>query len=459
MQTVAEPPSAGDDRLRLATRASGVGMFEIDWRTRRRYWSSELRALLRVPEDIDLSQDQSHIDRLVTSEQRARLRERLKLSLDPRGDGEYEDEQEVRRYDGAPAWILLRGKTFFDETPQGRVPVRTVGLVVDITDRKRAEETNALLASVVIASNDAIFSANADRIIQTWNEGAARLYGFTAEEAVGQPLSIIAPDDGRDEVEDLSGRTIAGERVFHEAMRRHKSGRLIPVDVSASPIRAEDGGVVGLAAVHRDMTERKRYEDHLAFTLRELSHRTKNVLAVVQALARQIMRQSPSMPAFEKRFSGCVQALAYCHDLLVQHDWRGADLNDLIRIQLAPFVAAEGESVAANGPPIFLRPAAMQSLGLALHELATNAAKHGALSVPSGSIAITWEPDGDGLRFTWEERGGPRVRRPRREGFGTIVLRRTGASLDGETGLDFRPEGFVWTVTIGPTQVADTGYG
>jgi PAS domain S-box-containing protein len=452
-------PLGGEEQLRLATRAGGVGLFEIDWKMRRRYWSPELRALLRVPEDVDVATDAKLLDRMIPGPQRARMREKLRQSLEPRGDGEYEDEHEVTRFDGTPAWILLRGKTFFADGPEGRAPVRTIGLVVDITARRRAEETNAVLASVVLASGDAIFSANADRIIQTWNEGAERLYGFTAEEAIGQPLALIAPDHLRLELEELSGKTIEGEQVYLETDRRHKSGRLIPVGISGSPIRGDDGRIVGLSAVHRDMTERKRYEEHLGFTLRELSHRTKNVLAVVQALARQILRQSNSLAGFEARFSGCVQALAYCHDLLVQHDWKGADLHELIRIQLAPFGGPDGVNVASHGPAVILKPSAMQSLGLALHELATNAAKHGALSAPSGSVAITWDhaDAGRGLRLAWEERGGPRVRRPRREGFGTVVLRRTGPALDGETTLDFRPEGFVWTVTIGAEQMVVSG--
>jgi PAS domain S-box-containing protein len=452
-------PLGGEEQLRLATRASGVGLFEIEWQKRRRYWSPELRALLRVPESVDVASDINLLDRMMPARQRARLREKLRKSLDPAGDGEYEDEHEVTRFDGEPVWILLRGKTFFTETAQGRAPVRTIGLVVDITARKRSEETNALLASVVMASSDAIFSASADKVIQTWNAGAERLYGYTAEEAIGQSLSLIAPDGLLGQLEDLSGKAISGEQVYLETDRRHKSGRLIPVGISGSPIRAEDGSIIGLSAVHRDMTDRKRFEEHLGFTLRELSHRTKNILAVVQALARQILRQSNSLAGFEARFSGCVQSLAYCHDLLVQNDWKGGDLHELIRIQLAPFCGPDGANVAAEGPATFLKPSAMQSLGLALHELATNAAKHGALSAPTGAVTIGWTQaqSGEGLVLSWEERGGPRVRRPRREGFGTVVLKRTGAALEGETALEFRPEGFRWTVTIGQRQLVEAG--
>ena len=168
-----------------------------------------------------------------------------------------------------------------------------------------------------------------------------------------------------------------------ETVRRHKSGRLIPVGISAAPIFAE-GKVAGVAAVHRDMTDRRHYEEHMAFTMRELSHRTKNMLAVVQGLTHMIARRSDSIEAFETRLRGCIQALAYSHDLLVQHDWEGATLEELLRVQLASFGGLDSGRILAQGPEVFLQPQAMQSLGLILHELGTNATKHGALSVESG---------------------------------------------------------------------------
>ena len=152
------------------------------------------------------------------------------------------------------------------------------------------------------------------------------------------------------------------------------------------------------------MTERREYEEHLAFTLRELSHRTKNMLAVVQGLTHMIARRSDDIEDFETRFRGCIQALAYSHDLLVQHDWQGATLEELLRVQLAPFGGIDGGRFVAQGPEVYLRPQAMQSLGLILHELATNATKHGALSSPVGSVAIGWDARArTRVRLTWQE--------------------------------------------------------
>ena len=438
-----------EEQLRLVRRATGLGMYEIDWIARRRYWSPELRALLRVPEDLDINTDTDLLERIIPEDMRPRFRAKMQASLKAESSGDYDDEHRVTRFDGSTGWILLRGKTFFAEGSNGRYPTRSIGLIVDITDRKRAEETNALHASTVLSSNDAIFSLDSNQIIRTWNRGAERLYGYTAAEAINSPLSIICPDELRAEQTVLYDKAIAGEPVVQETKRRHKDGRLILVGISGAPIFDAEHHVVGVAAVHRDMTERHRYEEHLAFTLRELSHRTKNMLAVVQGLTRMIARRSDNIEEFESRLRGCIQALAYSHDLLVQHDWQGATLDELVRIQLAPFGGVDTGRIVTHGPAVYLRPQAMQSLGLILHELATNATKHGALSGKVGTVKIDWERlPGGGVELGWVESDGPAVAPPQRMGFGQVVFERIGASLDGEVKSDYRPEGLRCSVTI-----------
>jgi PAS domain S-box-containing protein len=448
-QATREALRDSEERLRLVRRATGLGMYEIDWLERRRYWSPELRAILRVSPDHDIDTDTDLLERIIPNDMRTQFREKLRASLSPEGNGDYEDEHRITRFDGTTGWILLRGKTFFHETATGKRPTRSIGLVVDITDRRRAEEANALHASTVLSSTDAIFSIDPDLNIRTWNGGAQRLYGYTAAEAIGQPLKMICPEEMREEQSGLYAQTMNGKPVLLETVRRHKDGRLIPVGISGSPVFAPDGRVMGVAAVHRDMTENRAYKEHLGFTLRELSHRTKNLLAVVQGLARMIARRSDDIEDFEVRFRGCIQALAYCHDLLVQHDWQGATLDELLRVQLAPFGGVDSRKISVEGPELLLAPSAMQSLGLVLHELATNATKHGALSSPAGSVSIRWTQDAKaGARVVWEEQGGPPVTEPTHKGFGQVVFERIGASLDGNIATEFRPEGFVCSVTI-----------
>jgi PAS domain S-box-containing protein len=447
-----------EERLRLVRRATGLGMYEIDWTARRRYWSPELRTILRVPPDRDIDTDSDLLERIIPSDMRTHFRDRLRASLLPESNGDYEDEHRITRFDGTTGWILLRGKTFFHDTPGGRRPTRSIGLIVDITDRKLGEEANALHASTVLSSMDAIFSIDPDLAIKTWNGGAERLYGYTAAEAIGQSLELICPDELHDEQRALYSQTMKGKPVLLETVRRHKDGRLIPVGISGSPILASDGRVTGVAAVHRDMTENRVYREHLGFTLRELSHRTKNLLAVVQGLARMMARRSSDIDEFEVRFRGCIQALAHSHDLLVQHDWQGATLQELLRAQLASFGGIDSKKITAHGPEIMLTPSAMQSLGIVVHELATNATKHGALSSPAGSVTISWKLDAeDGARVVWQEQGGPLVNEPRHKGFGQVVFERIGASLDGNITMEFRPAGFVREITIAANNLLAPG--
>ncbi len=213
------------------------------------------------------------------------------------------------------------------------------------------------------------------------------------------------------------------------------------------------GTAVRLSGVNYDITERKSFEEHLQLTMRELSHRSKNLLAVVQSMARQTARQSTSVAEFEERFSARIQALARAHDLLVKQDWRGVPLLELIEVQVEPFADMDIR-IDAEGPSLSLNPSAAQHIALALHELANNAAKYGALSNRDGSVEIRWSVDPVGtsprrLHMTWQELGGPPVAVPERRGFGTFVIEKmVAAGLNGAAALTFDPAGVRWTLDV-----------
>ncbi len=198
--------------------------------------------------------------------------------------------------------------------------------------------------------------------------------------------------------------------------------------------------------------ERKRSEDQIRFLMRELSHRAKNQLAVVVAMARRTAEKSEDMADFERVFSERLMALARSTDLLVNQDWRGVALAELIDAHLMPFVGGNKSRLGVGGPHIELGPDAAQSIGLAFHELATNASKYGALSVPEGIVTIKWrytDAERRGLRVEWSESGGPKVSEPTRTGFGSIVIQRTVAqSLNGEVTHEYRPEGVFWAIDL-----------
>jgi two-component sensor histidine kinase len=215
----------------------------------------------------------------------------------------------------------------------------------------------------------------------------------------------------------------------------------------------EEGRAVRILGTARDITERKMREQHVRVLLRELVHRSKNLLAVVQAMARQTAAGAPSVQEFQRKFGARLQALSMAHDLLVSQDWRGASMHDLVRAQMAYCLDVAKDSVCEHamieGPKIMLKPEAAQNIGLALHELATNALSYGALSRPDGGISLKWGFADGRLNVEWRESGGPSLATPPKEGFGHKVVKRLVAqALDGEATLSFPPDGLIWTLSI-----------
>jgi two-component sensor histidine kinase len=215
----------------------------------------------------------------------------------------------------------------------------------------------------------------------------------------------------------------------------------------------ENGRPVRILGTARDITGRKTREQHVRVLVRELVHRSKNLLAVVQAMSRQTAARAVSVEEFQRKFSARLQALSMAHDLLVSQDWRGASMHELVRAQMAYCLDVARDSVAEHatieGPKIMLKPEAAQNIGLALHELATNALSYGALSRPEGTIALKWGFDDGRLNIEWRESGGPALAMQPREGFGHKVVKRLVAqALDGEATLSFPPDGLVWTLSI-----------
>ena len=218
--------------------------------------------------------------------------------------------------------------------------------------------------------------------------------------------------------------------------------------------RSAEGKAQRLINVVSDVTERKVAEEHVKFLMGEITHRSKNLLSVVQAIASQTGRTVETFEEFQKRFAQRLQGLAASHDLLVLQDWQGASLADLVRDQLAPFTEAGSEHMTVSGPDIMLKPEAAEAIGLALHELATNAVKYGALSVPGGHVTISWAFGDQGTAprqflVNWLEQGGPIVTPPSHTGFGHIVFERlVTKSLNGSVAIDFAPAGLSWKLSI-----------
>ena len=336
--------------------------------------------------------------------------------------------------------------------------IGAVNMLVDISARKRAELDAQRLVSIVETSDDAILSKDLNGVITSWNKGAERLFGYTAEEAVGHSVTLLFPEERHDEEPAILERLKRGERIEHyETVRRRKDGSLIDVSLSVSPIK--DGGrVVGASKIARDITERRRAQEQQNLLVGEIKHRIKNTLATVQAIASRSM--STASLAEREAFNARLRALAAAHDLLTHENWDRALLHDVVGRALKPFQDNQRERLFINGPgEVWISANAAQLLTMALHELATNAVKYGALCNESGKVRVEWEQVTEprlAARLCWQETGGPAVRPFVHKGFGSLLLERVFTGDLGTARFEFPPEGVTCTLEIVLGQFSST---
>jgi len=457
--------------------------------------------------------------------------------------------------------------------------IGAINTVLEITERKDAEQVSQLLGAVVEGSHDAIISMNLNGTITTWNHGAERLFGYTAQEAVGNSVTLLYPPDRSDEAAGILGLIGRGEHLDHyETVRQRKDGSLVEVSFTLSQMKIAGGAIAGASTIVQDITGRREaekarrnseeqfriladnipalcwmayadgwiywYNRHwyeytgttpdsqegwgwesvhdpkelpavmerwkaslasgqpfeMVFPLKgadgvfrpfltrvvphrdeegrlvrwlgtntdisaerdaaarqrllvdELNHRVKNTLATVQSIAAQLLKGTSDVELRET-FDGRLVALSRTHDLLVRDSWEGASLRDLLIQEFEPHRSDEGTRFVVHGPDLGLNPKAALTLGMAFHELTTNAAKYGALSKPAGQVRVTWDvlraSGPSALRLKWMETGGPPVKKREHKGFGSTLIER-GVSLDleGEVRVDFDPSGLICTMEI-----------
>jgi PAS domain S-box-containing protein len=268
-------------------------------------------------------------------------------------------------------------------------------------------------------------------------------------------LKVVFPEDAEAFRAGLDEAMKAGSSYRAEfRIVRPDDGRLCWIRADGGILRDGIGRAVLMLGVVRDVTERRLAHERENLLMRELDHRAKNLLTIIQSVVQ--LTHATSIEAFSDAVSGRIQALARAHSLLASSRWEGAEMLTLANEEVAPFVSRRGH-VAIDGPPVTLKPAAAQSIALVLHELVTNSAKYGALSAEGGTVALTWtvrrEP-ADELILQWRELGGPPVAPPTREGFGTAVIH---ASVDRQLGgavrYDWRPEGLFCELVLPSRQL------
>jgi PAS domain S-box-containing protein len=282
------------------------------------------------------------------------------------------------------------------------------------------------------------------RGIVYWNRGAERLYGYTAAEAEGRRTDELLQTRAPIPVRDIDAQVVHGGSWFGELTHTTRDGREIVVESRIANVSYDDD--IYALETNRDITERKRHEEREQLLMREMNHRAKNMLGLVQAIARQTATRNPE--EFIERFSERIQAPSANQELLVRDEWKGVESEDLVHAQLAPFADLIGSRIVVQGPELRLKANAAQAIGLALHELATNAGKYGALSTDAGRVDICWATDGNIFTMSWVERDGPPVSAPKRRGFGTVVMQEMAEdTVDGTVDLDYAPSGVTWRLT------------
>ena len=300
------------------------------------------------------------------------------------------------------------------------------------------------LASIVASSEDAIISKSLDGIIRTWNAGATRIFGYTPEEIIGEPVFKLIPPELHEQEREILARLRDGESIKHfDTVRVAKDGRLVDISLTVSPLRNQAGEVVGASKIGRDITERKRAEAMQKLLVDELNHRVKNTLAIVQSVASQSLAFADSPEDFLASFGGRLQTLSKAHDLLVRERMQGISLRDLVASQIGSDAELDS-SITLSGPDVTLRGTLVTHLALILHELTTNARKFGALSLDQARLSVSWEraPNAaDRLVLVWSESGVPSVSEPQTPGFGTQLIKKTLAASGGTSTISYRPDG------------------
>jgi len=321
---------------------------------------------------------------------------------------------------------------------------------IDMTEKNLYEIRLASLASQLAEANRRFEKALDGSLTTVFEQDLDLKYihvvnpspGFKPDFFIGKSDDELFPEEDQLKLIPVKKKVLeTGESAVIE-FDMDMNGVNRSYNMRMEPSRDKEGRIAGLIGISIDLTHKRENERQMHLVMRELTHRSKNLLAVIQAMARQTAARSDNTEDFVESFAARLQAMAASHDLLVSQSWYGADLKELVLAHLAQSIDPGSPQIEIEGDPHSITADAAQNLGLALHELTTNAAKYGALSVLGGKLSVSWTTVDGRIRLVWKERGGPEVVPPRRNGFGRMLLERlVGPALDGDVTIDFAPEG------------------
>ncbi len=336
------------------------------------------------------------------------------------------------------------------------VIARQLGFALQTWSSNRAAQ---YLAALVDSSDDAIISKSLDGIIESWNGGAARLFGYSAEEAIGRSIAMLVPDDRLAEEDEILATLQAGGRLqSFETVRKRKDGALVDLSLTISPIIDNHGRVIGVSKIARDISEKLKAAEAQALLLAEMNHRVKNAYALTGSLIHLSAASATDPASLAETVVDRLAALSRAHTLTLPTqqpvpagvDQRPTSLKGILAAILAPFErdgSEGGTRVAIDGDDEPVGDRLLTSIALTFHELATNAAKYGSLSVADGSVSVTIRSTPEAISIVWKEAGGPTVERPDYQGFGSKLLGLAIRQL-GEIDRSWSPDGLIAAIRI-----------
>jgi PAS domain S-box-containing protein len=328
---------------------------------------------------------------------------------------------------------------------------------------RRGKQAAEQFAAIVSNSVDAIVSVDTVGVVLNANRAFCDIFQYRMEELIGTNLGqLIVPSEFKEELADKLRAAARGPVTPRIVKRRRKDNVMLDFSLSTAPIHDEKGDVVAISAIYRDVAPLMRAAEHIEFLLREVNHRSKNMLAVVQAVARQTARLAATPDLFIEGFMARLAAIGSSHDLLVSRDWRGIQIGDLTKSQFSHLDMEQRGRIVISGDYLEINPRAAEAYGLALHELSNNAVKYGALSNGSGAVELRFQLDRQKKTYvlTWRESGGPTVAKPPRVGFGaTVLTRMSPMAIQGISEIDYPPEGLFYRLSAPIAQIAMNGQG
>jgi PAS domain S-box-containing protein len=434
-----------NEQLRLALLSSGIGIWSWDFATGVVTWSDEVHKIFGTS---SFEQTFEHFSTFVHPDDRERIATALAVAIDEHKL--YEVELRIIRPDGKVRWLSTHGLTTYDRAGK---PLSMTGTVRDITARKEVDDQLRKFAFLVNNSRDFIGMCDLTGRPFFVNDAGLALVGLDdMAEACSVSLEdyFFAEDRTRITGAFLPEVLREGHGVVEVRFKHFKTGEPVWMSYNVFTLKDEDNRPLGFATISQNIDARRQNEKQMELLIDELNHRVRNTLAIVNAIATQTLKHTPSVQEFRLAFGGRLAALAKVHTLLATTKWTASALRDLIAEQLAPYTKDRTDALVISGPRLLVNPKQALNLSLVMHELAANAAKYGALSVPAGRVQISWRVEPDRvLRLTWHEFDGPRVAPPTRRGFGSQLIEFNIAhEFGGKATLDYQPAGVKCVLTI-----------